>query len=93
MGKTEARGIILKWLVCNTLIKDRSPLKMKIKWKEMKKEGKSRMSIASIGKTGLLDGEKSNWFLAAHYTKVDSKWFKDKRMVKIWNQMLIIWEK
>ena len=27
----------------------------------MKKEGKSRMSIASVGKIGLLDGEKSNW--------------------------------
>lgn len=61
LGKNGVRGIILKNLVGNTLKKDRSPLKMKMKWKEMKKEGKNRMSIGSVGKAGLLYGEKWNW--------------------------------
>ena len=73
MGKSEARGIILKRLVGNTLIKDRSPLKMKITGKEMKKERKSRMSIASVGKTGYYMEKNQTGFLAAYYTKVDSK--------------------
>ena len=76
MGKSEARGITLKRLVGNTLIKDRSPLKMKIKWKEIKKEGKSRMSIASVGKTGYYMAEKSNWINREYVLYLDAhrKW-------------------
>ena len=88
MGKSEARGITLKRLVGNTLIKDRSPLKMKIKWKEIKKEGKSRMSIASVGKTGYYMEKNQTGFPAAYYTKVDSRWFKDKWMYGKTNTIL-----
>ena len=39
----------------------------------MKKEGKSRMSTASVGKTGYYMEKNQTGFLAAYYTKVESK--------------------